>query len=215
MDELKKKQIDAHMAEYSGLRAEISVYSQRIDRTVGIYLSALFGLFGFLIRPDSKFNFAEYISMIQDSPSLVASFLIIGILNCLLIVRIQSFYLAVLAMAQYTATYLAPTISSLLETDALRWDEADVTRVKKYWIPVRGVAQAGFGILAAMISVAVAVVSWPPCKFGGWVTSLYVLLLVAVSYVAYVHARVFAAGRNFHERPAILHRINLGTLIEP
>ena len=215
MDELRKKQIDAHMAEFSALRGEISVYSQRIDRTVGIYLSALFGLFGFLIRPDSAFEFTTYLGKIRESPSLVASFLVLGILNCLLIVRIQSFYLAVLAMSQYTATYLGPTISTLLGTKAFRWDDPDLTRAKKYWVPVRGAAQTGFGALAILVSVAVATTAWPPCAQGRWVTLLYLALILAIGYVMYVQTKVFAAARNFHETPVALHQIELKAKVEP
>lgn len=204
MGESEKQQYDAYMSEYKVLRGEITVYSQRIDRTVGIYLSALFGLFGFLLRPDSSFSLPQYLTNIQSSTTLVGVFLIIGVLNCLLVVRIQSFYLAVLAMSQYTATIITPKVSQLLGIAVLNWDEPDVTRAKKYWLPVRSVAQGGFGLLAIAVSLFIAIATFSSVTSSFWLTLLYVLLWVSITYVCFVLYRIVLAGRNFHEIPALL-----------
>ncbi len=206
MGDLEKQQYDAHMTEYKVLRSEITVYSQRIDRTVGIYLSALFGLFGYLLRPESQFSFSTYLADVRSSPTLSAALLIIGILNSLLVVRIQSFYLAVLAMSQYTATVTRPKIIQLLGTDLLWWDDPEVTRAKAYWLPVRTVAQSGFAVVAVAISLFILFTTYPSVVSNVWLGCLLVVKLGALVYIGFVTYRIAVAGIKFHETPAWLQQ---------
>ncbi|WP_375550867.1 hypothetical protein [Rhodophyticola porphyridii] len=114
--------IEAHIAEYQALRTEADQYSQRIDRIVGVYLTALFAIAGFTLRPDADFDFSEYIASVQSSNSQMALLVFATILNSALIVRIVSFFLGVLAITQYTNSFLRHRISELVGQDAIRWD---------------------------------------------------------------------------------------------
>lgn len=207
MDEREKQQYNAYMEEYKALRGEITSYSQRIDRTVGVYFSALFGVFGFLLRPDSEFAFAPYIERLHSSISLLGLLLFIAVLNCLLLIRIQSFYLAVLAMSQYTSSVLRPQVSKLLSASVLAWDEPHATRAKQYWLPVRTTAQGSFALVAMAASILVAVESYSVAISNSWLLTLLVVLLMLLAYVCHVFAKILVAGRQFHEPAALIASI--------
>lgn len=200
MADREKQQYDSLMAEYKELRGEITAYSQRIDRAIGIYLSALFALFAFLLAPQGDFSLPAYIQHVQASTTLTGASHLIGLLNCLLLTRIQSFYLAVLALSQYTATVISPRISGLVGTPVLTWDDAEVTAAKRYWLPVRTVAQSGFAVFAFALSAFVAWGTFPSDLTFGWVVAgLYVLLLAGLGYNLYVFVRIIQVGMDFHQ----------------
>ena len=215
MADTAKQHYETHMAEYKVLRSEVTLYSQRIDRTVGIYLSALFGLSGYLLRPESQFSVGEYLRDIQTSPTLSGVFLVIGILNCLLIIRIQSFYLAVLAMSQYTATVIKPRISALLQNeDLMNWDDPEIVRGKRYWLPARSAAQAGFGVIAISISVLAVFVTYRQATSDAWLLVLFLIIVALLFYCLYTLVRIWIVGRNFHE-PASVRRMEDNEENEP
>jgi len=196
------KRYDAHMAEYKALRGEVVLYSQRIDRTIGIYLSVLFGLFGYLLRPDSGFEIQVYLARINEMPTQLGILLLVAILNSLVMIRIQSFYLAVLALSQYTATVLRPSVAALLnDQNVLAWDEPDIVRGKRYWLPVRSVAQVGFGLLGLAISLSVLIVTWSIAFTEIALTILALILCANLLYWTYTSTRIWIVGRNFHETP--------------
>jgi hypothetical protein len=160
-------------------------------------------IFGFLLRPDSEFSFAEYLSNIQTSSTLLAILLILAILNCLLLVRIQSFYLAVLAMAQYTTNVLRPRVTKLAGAHVLDWDEPGISIAKDYWLPVRAAAQIGFGIVAIALSLLIAITTHSSATTDVALASLYVVLLISIAYVCFVTYRIAVAGRHFHRMPSL------------
>ena len=200
MDERQKHEYSAWMEEYKVLRAEIIAYSQRIDRTIGIYFTALFGLLGFLLRPDSDFSLGEYLEQLRSTPSSLGLFVFIGLLNALLMVRIQSFYLAVLALAQYTSIVLKPQVDALVGRDVLRWDSRNATRAKRYWLPTRGAAQGAFALVAVGASVSIAVAAFPALS-GTWLWLLWMSLCTSLGYVLVVFGQIVQASRRFHEVP--------------
>ena len=205
MDPQVAKEFDTHLAEYSALRGEITQYNQRIDRTVGVYLSALVGLAGYLLRPESTFDLHKYVDSIATSPSQASLMLILGILNGLLFLRLQSFFLAVLAMSQYTATVIGPRCSALLGSDyILRWDSADVVRAKKYWIPSRSVSQFGFGAVAISLSFGAMVLGLSQATQSIIVAALLITLIVLLIYSLYTTWRIVDVSENFLEVPANL-----------
>lgn len=200
MADRERQQYESLMVEYKELRGEVTAYSHRIDRTIGIYLSALFALLGFLLTPQGNFSLPTYIQAVQASATLTGVFLLIGLLNCLLLTRIQSFYLAVLALSQYTATVTAPRVSAIVRTPVLTWDDPEATEAKRYWLPVRTVAQSGFAVLAIALSAFVSWGAFPPTLTQGWVVAgLYALLVAGLGYNVYVFVRIIQAGLNFHQ----------------
>ena len=202
MSNESKQEFDTHLAEYSALRGEIVQYNQRIDRTVGVYLSALVGLSGYLLRPDSEFRIAEYIGNVVASQSQSNLMLILGILNSLLLLRLQSFFLAVLAMSQYTATVIRPRLVILLNTDSvLRWDEGDTVRAKKYWLPSRSVSQFGFGTVALLISIGAGIIGVTQAMLSVFTLGLLLVLLAFIAYSIFTSIRIVQAGINFLEAP--------------
>ena len=199
LDEREKQQYNAYMEEYKALRGEITAYSQRIDRTVGIYFSALFGVVGFLLRPDSQFSLAAYLDILRTSPSLLGLLLFMAVLNCFLLIRIQSFYLAVLAMSQYTSSVLRTQVNDLLGVSVLNWDEPPSTKAKNYWLPVRTAAQGTFAIVALAASIIVGVEALAVATSNSWLFVLTTVLWISLAYVCYVFVKILVASRDFHK----------------
>ncbi len=211
-----KERYEAHMVEYNALRGEVVLYSQRIDRTIGIYLSALFGLFGYLLRPDSGFELQVYLAGIKGQPTQVGILLLLAILNSLVMIRVQSFYLAVLALSQYTATVLRSRVAAILDDqNVLAWDDPDIVRGKRYWLPVRSVAQVTFGLLGLAVSLSVLVVTWPIAITKTALSMLAFILCTSLLYWIYTSFKIWIVGKNFHEAPTICATLPLEDDDEP
>ena len=139
-----EREVQIHLAEFQALRDEVDHYSQRIDRMSGIYLTALFGIAGYLLRPESQFDIDAYIQTVQDSPSLTILFIFLAVLNSVLLIRIGSFFSGLLAIAQYVHYVIRPRLTALVGQEVIRWDEAPRLSAKKIWIPLRSLGQGLF-----------------------------------------------------------------------
>lgn len=85
--------VQAHLAEYKILRAEISQYSQRIDRMVVVYLTVLVAASGFLLWPETPFDASDYIQRVESSHFLSGIFIFLSIVNTSILLRVLSFLL--------------------------------------------------------------------------------------------------------------------------
>lgn len=210
MGDVERSEFETHLAEYSALRGEITQYNQRIDRTVGVYLSALVGLAGYLLRPDSTFDLLKYIESVNGSVTQATLMIVVGTLNGLLVLRLQSFFLAVLAMSQYTATVIRPRIAELVASDhVLQWDGPEIVRAKKYWLPSRTVSQSGFGLVATSLSAGAAFLGARQALESAPLAALYIVLLGVLSYVIYTFLRIAFAGSRFLEEPQALSKLQV------
>jgi len=187
------------LAEYQSLRAEVDHYSQRIDRITGVYITALFAVVGFMLRPDLSFAPRAYFDGILLSRGLTVLLLCIPVLNSVLLIRSGSFYLALLSIAQYTHYEIRPKISACVGVDCLNWDRDPVFHAKRHWIPLRGLGQTLFSFLAEGLSLGILVyVAWN----GGirdWLTTLAFMVssfFVVLSW--YALATVAFTGCKFH-----------------
>lgn len=188
-----------HLAEYQALRNESDHYSQRIDKMSGLYLTALFGIAGYLLRPDSKFDIDSYISAVEASASLTTLFISLTILNSVLLIRIVSFFSGVLAITQYCHYVIRPRLIALVGHEVLSWDDSPRMSAKKTWLPLRSLGQLLFIIVAKSVSIALLISSrhalsmeWP------------FLLLYAVAWILLIVSlgsliAVGLAGSRFHQ----------------
>lgn len=191
-------EIQAHLAEYQALRSEVDHYSQRIDRMSGVYLTALFGIAGYLLRPDSKFDADAYLMSITQSESLTALIIFLTILNSTLMIRIGSFFSGLLAISQYVYYDIRPKITEAVGQSVLEWDGAPSLSAKKIWIPLRSIAQGMFAVIAEVLSFLILLntfhvfdMSWPTIALyvAGWIF----FLASTISLIA-----VARAGSLFH-----------------
>ncbi|MCG8355381.1 MAG: hypothetical protein MI920_07410, partial [Kiloniellales bacterium] len=180
-----KKEVDIHLAEYQALRAEADHYSQRIDRMSGVYLTAMFGIAGYLLRPESQFDIDAYLKAVQESATLTALCIFLAVLNSVLLIRIGSFFSGLLAITQYVHYVIRPRLIDAVEKDVLRWDEAPRLSAKRIWIPLRSMGQSLFVILAESISVTVMISSLHVFSMHWLMIALYfaawVFLLASVA----------------------------------
>lgn len=194
-----EREVQIHLAEFQALRDEVDHYSQRIDRMSGIYLTALFGIAGYLLRPESQFDIDAYIQTVQDSPSLTILFIFLAVLNSVLLIRIGSFFSGLLAIAQYVHYVIRPRLTALVGQEVIRWDEAPRLSAKKIWIPLRSLGQGLFIIIAEAISVVILVSSshvldmaWP---FVGLYGVAWICFLLSTGALI----AVGLAGIRFHQ----------------
>lgn len=193
------KAVDVHLAEYQALRTESDHYSQRIDRVIGVYLTALFAVAGYVLRPDGEFRLEVYISGVQASTSAMTLFVFLTILNSALIVRVVTFFMAVLSITQYTYYFTRIRLTDLLNEKVLKWDESPQFSTKKVWVPWRTIGQATFFIIAEFLSIFIL---WNTSKLlcKSWFSVIFYLaglgfLLLSVASVI----AVISAGRRYHK----------------
>lgn len=193
------REIQIHLAEYSVLRNELQHYSQRIDQLSGLYLTALFAVTGYLLRPDSQFNADAYYVTVKASAGLSGLYIFLTILNSILLIRIVSFFSGVLALAQYTHCIVRPRLTELVGHRVMLWDEAPELRTKQAWLPIRSIAQTLFVLVAESITVLILFslshtleMSWP--FFASYVLAWF---LFALSIGCLVMVR--RSGLTFHE----------------
>lgn len=191
-------EVDVHLAEYCALRTEIDHYSQRIDRISAVYITAMFAIVGYLVRPDSQFDWALYIEMVQKSTALTSLLLFIPILNSILLIRIGSFFLGVLALSQYTCYTLGPRMTKIIGAEVLRWDGSESPGVKKNWIPIRSLGQILFAIAAESFSVIVLIITFYALTAGLLIGALYILSWIFVLISLYSLMVVARSGNDFH-----------------
>ncbi len=193
------KEIEVHLAEYQALRSEIDHYSQRIDKMSGIYITVMFGIAGYLIRPDSTFDIQLYLKRIESTPILTALFIFISILNSLLLIRMGSFFLGILAIAQYIHYKIRPRLNMLLSVSVLHWDEKPSIEAKRDWITLRSASQIFFIVIAETISIVILGTTIYAISFGFVLGILYVIACGCMLLSVISLLKVGKAGRNFHQ----------------
>jgi hypothetical protein len=203
-----EKEVQIHIAEYQALRQEADHYSQRIDRMAGVYLTALFGIAGYLLRPDSQFDIDAYMASVQNSKSLTTLFIFLAMLNSVLLVRIGSFFSGLLAITQYVHYVIRPRLTAIAGHEVLRWDEAPRLSAKKTWIPLRSIGQGLFVVIAQAISLVILISSFHVFDMGWLFIAFYVVGWIFLLGSIASLAAVAQAGARFHQS-------ELGTEVPP
>lgn len=195
----KTAALNAALAEYESLRTEMNHYSERIDKVASIYITALFAVVGYMLRPDGGFSPRAYLDRIHQSMGLSLLFLAIPILNSILLTRVGSFYLGVLAISQYTHYETAQFVKQITGVNCMTWDENPDLYVKKKWIKSRSIGQGLFVLTAQGILIGV-LVEMRTAAFRGIVPlALFTASTLLVATSVYTFYSVWLAGRNFHQ----------------
>jgi len=151
------------------------------------------------LRPDASFDFSEYILAVKASNSQMVLLVFATILNSALIIRIVSFYLGVLAITQYTNSFLRQRISELIGDDVIRWNGGPAFSAKVVWIPLRALSQSLFILIAEFLTVFVLIEARPLLNAGalyicGWVFFGLTIFALVASTVALPPTTAFEHG---------------------
>lgn len=175
-----------HLEEYRTLRAEINHTTQRIDRTVGLYITATFVVVVFLLRPDATFSVQSWLDALRTDHRLSTFLLVIPVLNALLLVRQVSLHMHILALAEYGLEEIRPRASHLVNASVLGWDLRSGSSIKRMALRTRVLQQALFFAVALSISSAVFWVVRPSrVDYSAFGTGLYVVaVLITIGVLA-------------------------------
>jgi hypothetical protein len=201
METEQNREIDVQLAEYKVLRSEIVYYIQRMDQTVTLYITAVFGLLAFCLRPGSHFD-AEYMEYIKANPPLIALVLLIPILNSILLTRIAFLFVTMLTLARYVNAVITPRLSALIRYPVLCWDRADLGDGKGRMTFLRSLAQWQSAALAEGISMSILLTIRSSVGCNVVLILLYIIgwLGLFSSIAAFVVA--IRSGRQFHVKNA-------------
>jgi hypothetical protein len=193
------KEIDVHLAEYQTLRSEVNLSNQRIDRIVGFYLTALFAIFAYFLRPESTFDIGKYLTALQANYTLTGFLLILPILNSILLMRLATFFLSILAMAKYLLYVVAPRLDVLLESNVLGWDRLHAIDAKGPWLTIRSIAQLFFFLLSEGVSFGILACMLHVFRNKPLLIALYGISCFTVLASLISASTVFYVGINFHK----------------
>src|SRR5687767_250709 len=98
IDELE---VEIHLKEYETLASSVRTDIERLDRIIGIYSIAVFGIIAFFLK-DS--DLANFLRKVDGQVELIGLVLIIPIINSLLLIHAISTFQAILVKAR-CATY--------------------------------------------------------------------------------------------------------------
>lgn len=201
MHDSRKQEVEIHLAEYNTLRAELDHYTQRIDRMAGVYLTVLFGIVGYLLRPEGSFDINSYVELIEESATLTALYLLLVILNSILLIIIWGYFLGVLSMAQYLTYCVSPRISEIVGSPVIQWDKSPQLSVKVIWIPIRSLGHALFSMMAMSASLIVLLFCFHALSKNWLLITVYIMAWIFFFMSLAVLVSVGIAGRRFHSIP--------------
>lgn len=192
-------EVAAHLEEYKALRSEINQTTERIDRTIGLYITATFVVVAFLLRPDATFSVQAWLDSLSRDYRLAAFLLAVPVLNALLLVRQVSLYLHILALAQYGLYEIRPRASHLVNAPVLGWDLRSGSSIKRTALRARALQQILFFAVALSISFAVFWVVRPThAELRGFGTVLYVVAVLSTILALSVIVRAWRVSSTFH-----------------
>lgn len=201
MKDLRQQiETDAHLKEYESLREEIREYMQRIDRYVGIYLAASFGVIAVFLRPGADYAIASFVDKFERDPYSLGFLLLIPILNSILQIHLLSFMHAILAMAKYSTYVLGGRISRLARRGVFSWDKKLSVWDKGPWISTRVIAGGLYNLLILLISLSIVLYySRIVYELGkGLLYGLYITGIASVSLAIACLIRYLFVSIKFH-----------------
>lgn len=150
-EEKRIQEINIHLKEYEILESSIRTEIGRIDRIIGIYYVAIFGIIAFFLKNS---NFNEFMKNIDKNPELIGLILTIPILNAVLLIHSISFFQTILVKARYSTYVIGERLRSLLKRDVLLFDEMyDLD--KQAWLRARATVGIIYCLLSSTISLLI------------------------------------------------------------
>lgn len=162
------------------LAASIRTDIERIDKIIGIYAIAIFGLIAFFLKTT---NFDEFIKNIDKQVELIGLILAIPIINAILLIHAISSFQVILVKARCSTYVIGERLRSLLKRDVLLFDKMyDLD--KQAWLYERTTVGIFYCLLSSAISLLilyrfsyVLLFSQGVSTFILWITSCFTVSL--------------------------------------
>ncbi|MDP2753684.1 MAG: hypothetical protein Q8P40_04755 [Nitrospirota bacterium] len=158
--DIRAKEIEIHLKEYEALHSEIELYTQRIDRYIGIYQVGLFAIIAVFLRPGADICLRKWLDGIHKDPYLTGLALLVPILNSLLQMYLLKCMLIILALARYTTYIIGGKLSSLVGADVLLWgkrlwDGKKEDIIKQTWLTTRRWVHRVYYVITSLLSFCI------------------------------------------------------------
>jgi len=146
-----EQEIAVHLKEYEMLAASIRTDIERIDKIIGIYAVAVFGIIAFFLKTA---NFDELMKNIDNQTELIGLVLAIPIINAILLIHAVSSFQVILVKARCATYVIGERLRSLLERDVLLFDKIyDLD--KQAWLNERTTVGIFYCLLSSAISLLI------------------------------------------------------------
>lgn len=150
---IKAKRIEALLLHSKILSGAIGQWTDRIDKIRGIYLTALFGLVGFLLAPNTD-TLSEIVRTIKQDETQISLILILPILNSILLIYTISYMHFILSAAKYNSYYILKLIQEEVEQSVVPFDDWDTSvGDKEAWVTTRSLVGILMFIVATIASL--------------------------------------------------------------
>lgn len=199
--------ISTLLEEYPVLRTEIRGRSAAIDRTIGLYITAVFVVAAVLLRPDTEASLSGWFDEIVSDHRVAAMMLVIAIINGILAIRLVEGWLQILSIVDYSNRRIRSKLIELFGCDVLSWDLDDRGSARRGWKRTRLFGQTAFFVLALAVSISVLVLVNPvSVDYEAWTLGVYVaaFAITVVAIYAATWALVLPDERwNAHDGPPL------------
>lgn len=146
-----EQEIAVHLKEYEMLAASIRTDIGRIDKIIGIYAVAVFGIIAFFLKTA---NFNEFMKNIDKQTELIGLVLAIPIINAILLIHAVSSFQVILVKARCATYVIGERLRSLLKRDVLLFDKIyDLD--KQAWLNERTTVGVFYCLLSSAISLLI------------------------------------------------------------
>lgn len=146
-----EQEIAVHLKEYEMLAASIRTDIERIDKIIGIYAVAVFGIIAFFLKTA---NFDEFMKNIDKQTELIGLVLAIPIINAILLIHAVSSFQVILVKARCATYVIGERLRSLLNRDVLLFDKIyDLD--KQAWLNQRTTVGIFYCLLSSTISILI------------------------------------------------------------
>lgn len=200
---IDEHEIAVHLKEYEMLSASIRTDIERIDKIIGLYAVAVFGIIAFFLKTA---NLDEFLKNIDKQTELIGLVLIIPIINSILLIHAVSSFQVILVKARCATYVIGERLRTILQRDVLLFDKIyDLD--KQAWLNERTVVGIVYCLLSSSISLLilyrysyVLLLSKEVAVFILWLASC---LTVSISFSFLVRHQYI--NKHF----AILHRVTI------
>jgi hypothetical protein len=200
VDELE---IQVHLKEYEMLSSSIRTDIERLDRIIGIYSVAVFGIIAFFLK---EFDLVTFLSKIDAQAELIGLVLIIPIINSILLIHALSTFQAILVKARCSTYVIGERLRNITQRNILLFDQIyDLD--KRTWLKERSFIGIGYFLLSVALSLSILL------RFSNVFSCRKTILLIFIWLASCVTVSVslgfLAQHRYVNKHFAVLHKTDI------
>jgi|ERR1043166_136989 hypothetical protein len=151
LNKIDELEIQAHLKEYEMLSSSIRTDIERLDRIIGIYSVAVFGMIAFFLRES---DLSGFLSKIDAQADLIGLVLIIPIINSVLLIHAVSTFQVILVKARCSTYVIGERLRSITQRNILVFDKIrDLD--KRTWLKERSFIGMAYCLLSVALSLSI------------------------------------------------------------